>query len=158
MRKALLMALVLLAACGEPEIDVAIPAREPAQHVADLAGILSDELAESVALAREVEDLDVAVLTYETEQASCGEAYRAGKQLVADWGADVAIVAVARPGDFASTDTDRERCVGVQPRNDDVVDGDLRETIAEEIVPPLAADNSWDEAVLAALQALTGED
>lgn len=158
MRSLLLVvaATLALTACGEPEVDVVLPEREDGQHVADLAEILDDEVAATVALVEEMEDLDIAVLTYETPQASCGEAFRAGNELVDAWDADVAVVLVARPGDFTSTDDNRERCLGVQPRDDDLVDGDLREQIAEEIVPPLAAGNDWDGAVLAAVSAMTG--
>ena len=149
-RAALLAVLGVLAACGEPAVDVAIPPREADQQVLDLAEILSDDLQVDGG------QLDVVVLTYETPQASCGEAYRAGRQLVQAWDADVAVVAVARPGDFAATGQERERCLGVQPRNDQLVSGGLREMIAEQIVPPLAADNDWDGAVRAAVDALAG--
>lgn len=141
-------ALLGLLACGEPAPDVTIPAREPDQQVLDLAGILSDDLALDGA------GLDVVVLTYETQQAGCGEAFRAGRQLVDAWQADVAVVAVAQPGDFAATGADRERCLGVQPRDDQLVGRGLREQIAEQIVPPLAAANNWDGAVRAAVDAL----
>ena len=154
---AALAATLLLAACGEPGIDVDIPDRTDGAHVLDLAEILSPDAADTVALAEDIDGLDVVVLTYETEQASCGEAYRAGRELVAEWDADVAIVAVAQPGDFQATDEERERCVGLQPRNDETVDGDLREEIAEVVVPPLAATNDWDAVVTAAVEALSGE-
>lgn len=145
-----LLGLVLLAACGEPAVDVAIPAREPSQHVLDLADVLDDDALERRLAAL---DVDVVALTYETEQASCGEAFRAGRELVAAWDADVAIVAVAAPGDFTSTAADRERCLGVQA-GAAVVSGGVREQIAEEVAPPLAGENDWQGAFDAAVEEL----
>jgi len=139
------VAVAVLAGCGgEPEVDLDLPARAEGQQVADLAGILEgSDIADRLEQLR-AEGLDVVAVTYETEQASCGEAYRAGSEVVRAWDADIAVVAVARPGDFTSTETaSRERCLGVQPASEGVLSGDVREEIAEGLVPPLAADNDW---------------
>ena len=154
MRKALLVFAVVLAACGEPAVDVELADREPGQHVDDQAGILdADALQERLAEA-EQDGLDIVALTYESEQANCGEAYRAAREFVRTWEADVALVAVAEPGDFTATEQTRQRCLGVQPLDDRGVPGDLRERIAEELVPPKAADNDWDGAFAVAVDAL----
>lgn len=152
MRRWCLAAAVLLAACGEPAVDVTIPEREPEQQVADLAGILDAGALEE--RLGGLDDKDIVVLTYETDQASCGEAFRAAGEFVRAWEADIALVAVARPGDFASDDEQRQRCLGVQPLDDRSVPGALREQIAEELIPPKAAVNDWDGAFGAAVEAL----
>lgn len=150
-----LLATLALTACGEPPIDVAIPDRDG--HVADLAGIL-DARALDVRLAEvEAAGLDVVALTYTTEQANCGEAFRAGLEMATDWGADVALVAVALPGDFESTEDGRQRCLGLRPVDEFAVPGGLREEIAEVLVPPIAAENDWDAAFLAAADRLAEE-
>lgn len=154
MRKTLLVALALLAACGEPAVDVEIPSRSAGQHVVDEAGILDAPALEQRLAAEADRGTDIVALTYETREASCGEAFRAARQFVAEWEADVAIVAVARPGDFEATTATRQRCVGVQPLDDRAVPGALREKIAEELVPPEAADNDWDGAFTVAIDAL----
>lgn len=159
-RRVVAAAILLLAtiACGEPPIDVAIPERDG--HVADLAGILDLEALDARLVAIEQAGLDVVALTYTTAQANCGEAFRAGLEMATAWEADVALVAVARPGDFASTEDGRERCLGLRPVDEFAVPGGLREEIAEILVPPIAADNDWDGAFLAAAdrlaEALTG--
>ncbi len=151
------VAAAALIACGEPPIDVTIPAREDGAQIADLAGVLDREaLQPRLAPAGEA-DLDIVALTYETQQASCGEAYRAATEFVDAWDADVAIVAVARPGDFSSTAENRQRCVGIQPRDPRGVSADLRERIAEEIVPPIAADNDWTGVFSAAAEAVRSQ-
>lgn len=149
------LAVAALTGCtGEPAVDVEIPARADGQQVADLAGILDGP--GGLALLDRLNllggtGLDVVVLTYETEQASCGEAFRAGGEFVQAWDADVAVVAVARPGDFTSTDeTSRERCLGVRPADERAL-SEVREEIAEEIVPPIAATNDWPAAFVAAV-------
>jgi hypothetical protein len=144
------------AACGEPAVSVDIPAREGEERIADLAGIFGDRTtALEDRLAQIAEDgPDVVALTYETGEASCGEAYRAAQEFIEAWKADVALVAVARPGDFTSTDETRERCVGVQPRDAETLSGGVREQIAEQVVPPRAADNDWYGAFLAAADAV----
>lgn len=155
MRRVLAVAVaLLLAACGEPPIDVAIPERQPQERIADLAEILDTQALAPRLDAAAVAGTDIVVLTYETEQAGCGEAYRAAREFVAAWDAEAAIVAVARPGDFASDSENRVRCVGVQPRDERAVSGALREQIAEELVPPKTADNDWDGAFAAAVDAL----
>lgn len=146
-RSRVVMGLLLgLVACGEPAVDVDLPARQGDQRVADLAGIL-DAPALQDRLAELADDgLEVVALTYETDQANCGEAFRAGLEFATAWDADVALVAVARPGDFTSTAEDRERCLGLRPVDDFAVGRGTREEIAEVLVPPLAAENRWDEA------------
>ncbi len=146
--------LVLLVACGEPPVDVAVPEREQGQHVLDNAGILDEARLEARLADVASGGPDIVALTYETEQASCGEAFRAAREFVRTWNADVAVVAVARPGDFTSDDQGRERCVGVQPLQDRAVPGSLRERIAEELVPPKASANDWDGAFEVAVDAL----
>jgi hypothetical protein len=151
-------ALVALAlsACGEPPVDVAIPPRDGA-FVADLAGILDADGLEEQLAATAAAGLDVVALTYTTPQANCGEAFRAGLEFAQRWEADVALVAVARPGDFTSTDDARLRCLGLRPVDDFAVPRGLREEIAEELVPPIAAENDWDAAFEVAARRLTEE-
>ena len=153
----LLLAAVVLTACGEPPIDVTIPARKQGVAIADLAGVLDAAALQGRIDEAAAEGLDVVALTYETPQASCGEAYRAATEFVNAWEADVAIVAVARPGDFASDAQDRQRCVGIQPRDPRGLGADLRERIAEEIVPPLAGENEWTAAFDAAIEAVLAQ-
>lgn len=148
------VAAVAVAGCGEPAIDVAIPERTPGAHVADLAGILDATALGSQLAAIEQRGLDVVALTYETPQANCGEAFRAGLELATAWEADVALVAVARPGDFTSTADDRERCLGLRPVDDFAVGRGTREEIAEVLVPPIAAENDWDRAFAVAAETL----
>lgn len=160
MRRRLLAAVVmaaLAAACGEPPVAVEMPPRSEGQQVADLAGVLDEsqrqdlqDRLEALAAAGD----DIVTLTYETDDATCGEAYRAANQFVRAWDADIALVAVARPGDFQATGEQRQRCVGVQPAEERAVDGDLRERIAEEIVPAHTGDNDWHGAFVAAVEAL----
>ena len=154
MRSWLLIGVVLLVSCGEPPVDVTIPERDADQHVLDRADILDVDALEARLADVAADGTDVVALTYETEQASCGEAFRAARQFVRRWDADVALVAVARPGDFASKDEQRQRCLGVQPLDDRAVPGALRERIAEELVPPKAAANDWDGAFGVAVDAL----
>lgn len=162
MRSALLgvVLALLTAACGEPAPDISLPPREGDSRIADEAGVLS--AAEREQLQARLDEVaadgqDIVALTYETEQANCGEAYRAAKQFVERWEADVALVAVAAPGDFASTESTRQRCLGVQPRDDRAVPGGLREEIAEVLVPPKAADNDWYGAFSVAVDALASQ-
>ncbi|MEE8602275.1 TPM domain-containing protein [Euzebya tangerina] len=146
---------VLVAGCGEPPVDVSILDRSG--YVQDQADVLDQSALESRLADIGERGLDIVVLTYETEQANCGEAFRAGLEFVQAWEADVALVAVARPGDFTSTEEDRERCLGVRPVDDFAVSAGLREEIAEDLVPPIAADNNWDEAFEVAIDRLAEE-
>lgn len=160
-RHALAVAAALLAAaCGEPAPDVDIPARPDAGHVADQAAVLAPD--ERADLEQRLTDIaadgpDIVALTYETEAANCGEAYRAARRFVDTWDADIALVAVAAPGDFTSTETARKRCLGVQPRDERAVPGSLREEIAETLIPPEAADNDWYGAFVVAADALADQ-
>lgn len=150
---AVVLAALLLAAC-EPAVDVAIPEREPGQVLLDQAGIL-DERVEQRLRAFGEQGRDVVALTYETEQVTRGEASRAGRELVEAWGADVALVAVSRPGDFASTDTStRERVFGLEAADAYDISRDLREQIVETLVPPVAGENDWPGVFLLALDRL----
>lgn len=155
MRRWLAVVALVLAACGEPPVDVEIPQRDGDAHVLDNAGVLDEQALDERLRAAAADGTDIVALTYETEQASCGEAFRAAREFVRAWEADIALVAVAEPGDFTSDDPARERCLGVQPLQDRAVPADLREQIAEELVPPKAADNDWDSAFAVAVDALT---
>ncbi|MDQ3709936.1 MAG: hypothetical protein M3387_11655 [Actinomycetota bacterium] len=153
-RAGLVLASLLIAGCGEPAVDVSLPPREEGQQVLDQAGILNGP-----DIARRLEGLrdgglDVVVLTYESEQAGCGEAFRAGGEIVRIWDVDVAVVAVAEPGDFAAEAAPRQRCLGVRPRDTELVPGGVRERIAEQLVPPIAARNDWTGAFLVAIDAI----
>lgn len=140
----LLAALALtLTACGEPPLAIDLPARDG--HVTDLAGILDAEAIEAALADYAADGVDIVVLTYTTEGANCGEAFRAGREVVAAWDADVAMVAVAEPDGFA--DVDAERCAGVQPRDDFALGRGTREEITEVLWPPLIEDNAWSEVV-----------
>jgi hypothetical protein len=160
MTLAVLVTLVglLLPACGEPPVDLDVPRRASGQVVLDQAGILDE--AEIEKHLRAFEERDVVALTFETEQASRGEARRAGQLLVREWDADVVLVAVARQGDFDSTIVDREdprdrqRFFGIEPADTFDVPGGLREEIVEETVPPIAADNDWQQVFVTAAQDL----
>lgn len=147
----------LLAACGEPPIGIDIPDRADGQQVLDTAGILDgDEMEEALDTVRSNRDLDIVALAYETEAANCGEAFRAGGALLEAWDADIAVVAVARLGDFRSTGEDRRRCLGIRPRNEFAVPGSVREEIVEVRVPPLARENDWQAAFGVAVDGLVG--
>lgn len=146
--------LVVLAGCGEPPIDVDLPQRAGGEHVADLAGILDAQALDARLAAAAQDGTDIVALTYESEHAGCGEAYRAAQEFVAAWDADVALVAVAQPGDFTSEDDGRERCFGLQPLAEGDVPGGLRERIAEQLVPAETADNDWDGAFAIAVDTL----
>lgn len=152
-RWAATVALVVLTGCGEPPLAVDIPPRATGSHLADLAGVVDAAAVEE--RLRTLEDgtgVDVVALLYEAAGANCGEAFRAGAALVEAWDADVAVVAVARPGGFTVEDAGRERCIGLRPRTESLVPPGVREEIAEEVLPPLARARRWDEAVLVAAQ------
>lgn len=153
-RVALALALLGLVACGEPAVDLTLPDRPPGEHVLDEAGVLDKGQLHDRLTTLRADGLDIVALTFETEQASCGEAFRAGTLFVQRWEADVAVVAVAEPGDFTSTEESRVRCLGVQPRDTRAVPADVRERIAEELVPPLTAENDWTGAFAVAIDTL----
>jgi hypothetical protein len=152
MRRAVLLLLVLLAGC-EPAPDFSPPAREEGQVALDEAGILDEGVAERL---REMaaDGRDVVALTYETEEASRGEASRAGRLLIEEWGADIVLVAVARPGDFTSAEDERERFFGMEAADTYDIPRDLREQIVEGRVPPVAGENDWPGAFRLALDEL----
>jgi hypothetical protein len=154
MRSALAALLLLFAGCGEPAIDVDIPGRQPGQVLLDEAGLLDADVAERAAAL----PADVVLLTFESPHASLGHADRAGRALLDAWAADVALVAVAAPGDFTSTDeADRRRFFGVVAADVRAISRDARERIAEQAVPPLAAANDWAAAFRAALDELEAD-
>jgi len=130
--------------CGEPAVDLDLPARAEGQTVLDLADAVDDgAVEEALADLREL-GYDAVAVTYETEQAGRGEAARAGRLVVEEWDADIVLVALARPGDFASADTEeRERFFGIEPADTFAVPGGLREEIVEETIPAVAAGNDW---------------
>jgi len=140
----LVAVLLVLAGCGEPAVDLDPPARQPGQHVLDEAGLLEGSDVPNRLSSLAEAGLDVVAVTYETPQASLGESRRAGQLLVEQWDADIALVAVAAPGDFTSTDAEtRSRFFGLESADQFAVPRGLRERIAEERAPPLAADNDW---------------
>ncbi|MEX0658075.1 MAG: hypothetical protein WD080_02985 [Egibacteraceae bacterium] len=141
---ALAIAVLALGGCGEPDVDLDLPARAPDQHILDTAGVLDgSDVAERLdALADE--GLDIVAVTYETPRASLGESRRAGQLVVEEWGADIALVAVAAPDNFTSTDDrTRERFFGLEPAGTVTVPRGLRERVAEERAPVLAEVNDW---------------
>jgi hypothetical protein len=139
---AAVLAVGVVTACtGEPEPDLEIPPRAEGQVVLDLADIVDDE-AVAAALAQ-VEGFDTVAVTYETEQANAGEARRAAQRVLREWDAELAVIAVAQPGDFTATGDDRERFVGVEPADSFAVPGSLREQIAEESLGEPATANDW---------------
>jgi hypothetical protein len=154
MRRSLVVGLLLLAACGEPPVNLEIPERGAGQRVFDAAGILEPAVGEALA---SFPDRDVVALTFEDREASLGLADRAGKKLLEAWDADVVLVAVAQPGDFASREDERERFFGIVPADPFAVPGSLRERIVEDIVPDLAADNRWAGAFTVAAVTLREE-
>jgi hypothetical protein len=145
--------LVALLGCGEPPVDLHVPARAPDQVVLDEAAILTQDVASRL---HEL-DADVVALTFQSPEASLGHADRAGRTVLEAWQADVVLVAVARPGDFDSGDDDRRRFFGLVPADRLRVGRDARERIVEEVVPPLAARNDWPAAFLAAIDVLEEE-
>jgi hypothetical protein len=149
---AVLSAAALLAGC-EPAVDLSVPPREPGQVALDRAAIL-DANVEQRLRAFGADGIDVVALTYESEQAGRGEANRAGKLLLREWGADIALVAVARPGDFASGAAQRERFFGLEAADAYDVPRGLREDIVETLVPPVAGENDWSQAFIVALDQL----
>lgn len=150
--------LLALGGCGEPAVDLTVPARDPGRHVLDEAGILEDTAVAQRLAALADAGLDVVAVTYETPRAGLGESRRAGQLVVEEWGADVALVAVAAPGDFTSTDVEaRRRFFGLEPGEAVTLPGSLRERIAEERAPPLAEANDWSEVFTMAIDELERE-
>lgn len=143
----------LAGACGEPPLAIEVPARSGGRHVADLAGVLdADAVGARLRDLRDATGIDVVALLYEADDANCGEAFRAGGAIVEAWDADVAVVAVARPGGFEVADAGRERCVGVRARTERLVPAAVREEVAEELLPPLAREGRWDDVVVVAAE------
>lgn len=149
--------LVLLAACGEPAVDLEVPRRAPDQHLLDAAGILDSSVEQRLRELSEAAGLDVVGLAFEDEQTTLGQADRGGRLLLREWDADVVLVAVAAPGDFASADADRTRFFGVYSTDRFDVSRDLRERIIFERVQLLAAENEWVAAFHAAIDELAAE-
>lgn len=152
---ALLLAVVGVAGCGEPDPDLDVPDRADGQVVADLAGVV-DEAEVGEAFGALADDgWDAVALVFETPQANQGEAQRAGRELLEAWEVDLVVVAVARPGDFDSDAPDRRRAVGVEAPTARAVPGALREDVANDAMRPHAEDNAWTAAFLAAAEALS---
>lgn len=149
--------VLLLGGCGEPEVDLEIPPRGPDQHLLDDAGILDAGLEERLREVSESTGLDVVALTFTDDRTSLGQADRGGRLLLAEWKADVVLVAVARPDDFTSDDADRSRFFGIYSTDRFDVSRDLRERIIFERVQLLAADNEWVPAFHAALDELEAD-
>lgn len=148
----------LLFGCGEPAVDLDVPARQEGQVLLDEAGILEGTDIDARLRDLAEEGLDVVAVTYETPRAGLGESRRAGQLVLERWRADIALVAVARPGDFTATDPeDRERFFGLESADHFAVPRGLRERIAEEQAPPLAADNDWPGVFSMAVDELSDE-
>lgn len=148
-------ALALLTACGgEPAVHLDVPDREQGRRVLDLAGVLDDAVADSALRRLEAAGHDVVLVTWESEDAGMGTADRLGRKVLDAWEADIALVAVAAPGDFDSREAGRERYFGLFAREVRAVPAGLRERIAEELVPPIAARNDWTLAFDTAARAL----
>ncbi|HUH07176.1 MAG TPA: hypothetical protein VML96_05135 [Egibacteraceae bacterium] len=161
MRRSALAALLLAAAlavsaCGEPPVPLEFGDREPGRRVLDLAGVADAEALEQPLAALEAAGWDVVALTFEDDEANLGLAHRAGNRLVQEWGAHIAIVAVAAPGDFTSAAEGRQRFFGIASPDAYGVPRSLREQITEEIAPPLAAANDWQAVFHQAASALQG--
>ena len=161
------LATGLVTGCGEPAPDLAVPPRaedvegfgaDVDQLALDRAGLLDGRALRRLAEFRAATGLDAVALTYETEQANAGEASRAARLLNERWGTDLVLVAVARPGHFeaASDPTVDEpaRFFGVEPADRFTVPGGLRERVVERVVPPVAGQDRWSQAFIAALDAL----
>jgi len=150
--------MFLIAACGEPAVDLAVPERAEGQRLFDEVGAL-DEGTVSGALddAAAVSGLDVVGLVFEDDDVSAGQADRGGRELLDAWGGDVVLVAVAAPGDFTSDDEDRERFFGVYGSDRFEIPRSLREDIIDNYMTPLAAENAWTEGFQAAAEALADQ-
>lgn len=146
------VALAFVAGC-EPAVDLTVPPRAPGQVTLDKADILDAGIDRRLRAFTE-DGFDVVALTYESDQAGRGEANRAGRLLLGEWNADIVLIAVAQPGDFASADPERERFFGLEAADSYDVPRGLREQITETLVPPIASENEWTEAFAVALDEL----
>jgi hypothetical protein len=154
----LLVALALaLSGCGEPAVDLDVPERAEDQHVLDEVGLLDDAIEQRLREVSAASGFDVVALVFEDERTSLGQADRGGKLLLDAWDADIVLVAVARPGDFASAQADRSRFFGVFATDRFTVSRSLRERIIFERVQLLAAENEWGPAFAAAIEELATE-
>lgn len=150
---ALLAGALLVGACGEPAVDLVVPERGADQRVLDQAALFDGAEVEA---ALDDLDLDAVAVTYETDQANAGEARRAGQLVAQRWDAELVLVAVARPGDFAAASGgDAQRFFGIEPADAFAVPGSLRERIVEGLIPPIAAQNRWEDVFLTALAELS---
>ena len=139
----------------EPEVAFDPPERDGARvhdpdDVVDVAAV-TERLEELEATA----DVDVVAVLWEDEQASQGQAFRGGQELLEAWDADAALSAVAIPGGFADAQAGR-RYFGVEGDRF-VIERDLRERIVDDVVPEPAADDDWTGAFLAAIDALADD-
>lgn len=154
----LAVAALAVAGCGEPAVDLELPDRGSGQHVLDTAGLLDGADVERRLAALADAGLDVVAVTYQTPRAGLGENRRAGQLVVEEWGADIALVAVAAPGDFTSTDRGvRRRFFGMEPADTFAVPRGLRERVAEERAPPLAEANDWPAVFAMAIDEIERE-
>ncbi len=149
-----ILAVLLLA--REPEADLEPPPRGADEVVLDPEGVLDETVAAAFAELAE-HGWDAVALAYETPQAGEGEAQRGGRLLREAWQADIVVVAVARPGDFASEDEDRRRAVGIAAESARTVPPALREAVADEAMAEPAGRNAWSEAFVAAADYLRAE-
>lgn len=156
---AALAALALgLAACGEPPVPLDVPARGFDQSVLDLAGVVDEDDPALVRALTELRELgwDPVLVAFQADGANMGMADRAGRKVLDAWHADLALVAVAEPRQFTSTDADRRRYFGLFARDVREVPRGVRERVVEELVPPVAARNDWTAAFALALRELAG--
>jgi hypothetical protein len=154
---AVVAAVLLLVGCGEPPVDLDVPRRGADQHVLDEAGILDASIEERLAELSEDSGYDVVALAFTDDRSSLGQADRGGRMLLREWGADIVLVAVARPDDFTSTAEDRSRFFGVFSADRFDVSRDLRERIIFDAVQRLAAENEWTQAFHAGIAELEAE-
>lgn len=148
--------MALMTACGEPAVPLEVPQRDFDQVVLDTARILDEEDRELQVALGELrhQGWDPVLVTFQAEGANMGMADRAGRKVIDAWGADLAIVAVAEPGDFDSEAEDRERFFGLFARNVRDIPRGLRERIVEELIPPVARGNDWMEVFKVAVTEL----
>ncbi|GEM_PF-3031401 len=153
------VAIGVLVALGlqlrEPEVAFEPPERGD-QRVHDPDDVLDAEV-----VGERLEDLeaaagvDVVAVIWEDDQASQGQAFRGGQELIEAWDGDAALSAVALPGGFADAQAGR-RYFGVEGDRF-AIERDLRERIVDEVVPEPAADNDWTAAFVAAADALEAD-